>query len=205
MTGPMSSWKRGIKRGLSPLGIWGRGMGKGGKRRMEGGGWGEGDDKGEEFCKSPHPHPYITLYTFHACNENDLTVLRGQLLTVLNKDDPDWFWVCRSHDNQEGFVPSAFVFPFNYLKEEQSKKEVTKLCEVNNRREVDRNLGTELVLLYDYKAQAPDDLSVKRGDWVYADLEGQTVEGWLWAWSPKSRKYGFLPRAYARVPVMTSL
>lgn len=40
------------------------------------------------------------------------------------------------------------------------------------------NCRTELVLLYDYKAQAPDDLSVKRGDWVYADLEGQTVEGY---------------------------
>lgn len=62
--------------------------------------------------------------------------------------------------------------------------------------------GTELVLLYDYKAQgklllvnlkrvrercdrnlilsAPDDLSVKRGDWIYADLNNQTVDGWLW-------------------------
>lgn len=27
---------------------------------------------------------------------------------------------------------------------------------------------------------APDDLSVKRGDWIYADLNNQTVDGWLW-------------------------
>lgn len=85
--------------------------------------------------------------------------------------------------------------------------------------------GTELVMLYDYKvwsfdflnfsattnhmviqqAQATDDLSLRRGDWVYADLLHQTVEGWLWAYAPKQRKYGFIPKAYARPPAMTSL
>lgn len=91
--------------------------------------------------------------------------------------------------------------------------------------------GTELVMLYDYKvcilstfgllkflkssssifcfnffqAQAPDDLSVRRGDWIYADMNNQTVDGWLWAYAPKTRKYGFIPKAYARPPAMTSL
>lgn len=40
--------------------------------------------------------------------------------------------------------------------------------------------GTELVMLYDYKAQAPDDLSVRRGELIYADLNAQTVDGWIW-------------------------
>lgn len=65
--------------------------------------------------------------------------------------------------------------------------------------------GTELVMLYDYKAQAPDDLNVRRGDWIYADLTNQTIEGWLWAYAPKLRKYGFIPKAYARPPAMTSI
>jgi len=69
----------------------------------------------------------------------------------------------------------------------------------------DETTGTELVVLYDYKAQAPDDLSVKRADWIYADLGNQTVDGWLWAYAPKTRKYGFIPKAYARPPAMTSL
>ena len=55
------------------------------------------------------------------------------------------------------------------------------------------------------QAQAPDDLSVRRGDWIYADLANQTVDGWLWAYAPKTRKYGFIPKAYARPPAMTSL
>jgi len=53
-------------------------------------------------------------------------------------------------------------------------------------------------MLYDYKAQAPDELTVMRGDWIYADLTNQSVQGWLWAHDPKLRKYGFIPKAYAR-------
>jgi len=74
------------------------------------------------------------------------------------------------------------------------------------------HLGFFLVLMFCFntmfnfvQAQAPDDLSVKRGDWVYADLNHQTVEGWLWSYAPKQRKYGFIPKAYARPPAMTSL
>lgn len=66
-------------------------------------------------------------------------------------------------------------------------------------------LGDELVMLYDYKAQAPDDLSVRRGDWVYADLKEQKIDGWIWAFAPKLKKYGFIPKAYARPPAMTSI
>ena len=62
-----------------------------------------------------------------------------------------------------------------------------------------------MVMLYDYKAQAPDDLTVRRGDWVYADLKEQKIEGWIWAFAPKVKKYGFIPKAYARPPAMTSI
>lgn len=51
---------------------------------------------------------YIVLYTFVARDENDLSVERGEFVTVLNRDDPDWYWIVRS-DGQEGFIPSGFV------------------------------------------------------------------------------------------------
>lgn len=53
---------------------------------------------------------YIVLYTFIARDENDLSVERGEFVTLLNRDDTDWFWIVRS-DGQEGFVPSAFIYP----------------------------------------------------------------------------------------------
>ena len=61
----------------------------------------------QPFFKDP-AGKFIVLYTFIARDENDVSVERGEFVTVLNKDDPDWFWIVRS-DGQEGFVPSGFV------------------------------------------------------------------------------------------------
>nr|CAG4641790.1 EOG090X083C [Eurycercus lamellatus] len=167
------------------------------------------------FFKDPSGR-YIVLYTFIARDENDVSVERGEFVTVLNREDPDWFWVVRS-DGQEGFVPSAFVYPAEAIQSHVTQacgSPVPAMSNLNSSNNMPtsptgsddmRYHGTELVMLYDYKAQAPDDLSVRRGDWVYADLNNQTVDGWLWAFAPKSRKYGFIPKAYARPPAMTSL
>nr|CAD7607026.1 unnamed protein product [Timema genevievae] len=116
---------------------------------------------------------YIVLYTFIARDENDVSVERGEFVTVLNREDPDWYWIVRS-DGQEGFVPSGFVYPAHVI---QDIMEQNWSCCTTTR----------------------------RGDWIYADLNNQTVDGWLWAYAPKTRKYGFIPKAYARPPAMTSL
>ncbi|XP_058123765.1 SH3 domain-containing protein Dlish isoform X1 [Anopheles ziemanni] len=205
------------------------------------------------FAKDPSGR-YIVLYTFIARDENDVSVERGEFVTVLNREDPEWFWIVRS-DGQEGFIPSGFVYPAENILQGQAGKQqgqqggggsVNNVMgsianDVNNLQAMNggcgggnmtiasqhqqqvqhqqqqhqqqpgigsddlRYHGTELVMLYDYKAQAPDDLSVRRGDWIYADLNNQTVDGWLWAYAPKTRKYGFIPKAYARPPAMTSL
>lgn len=44
-----------------------------------------------------------------------MSVERGEFVTVLNRDDPDWFWVLRHIDGNEGFVPSGFVYPGHVL------------------------------------------------------------------------------------------
>lgn len=49
-----------------------------------------------------------------ARDENDVSVERGEFVTVLNREDPDWYWIIRS-DGQEGFVPSGFVYPTDVL------------------------------------------------------------------------------------------
>ena len=308
---------------------------------------------------------YIVLYTFIARDENDLSVERGEFVTVLNREDPDWFWIVRS-DSREGFVPSAFLCnPEVALlgnkaeqqpKVDNSESNKNSLMHPNNQNNNNKNQviqqshnkygapnnqrtshhgssshnnhkpmplttsvitngahplssnnykptsllsscgksaftsnglpattaniyynllpmtnsslvtnnnnlnnvhhnnhknetvkqqpsqameesptnstlstlpsggvessvstvpsgdshtgdsgisnsrysGTELIMLYDYKAQAPDELTVMRGDWIYADLTNQSVQGWLWAHDPKLRKFGFIPKAYAR-------
>ena len=140
----------------------------------------------------------------------------------MNKEDPDWYWIVRT-DGQEGFVPSAFVYPAENIVQSQdalspvnnlNTSNATAVNNMNNNGASGGNLlslsnntqintannnvnflpasninqqcqlqpipqepaqqllsnvqddsryGTELVMLYDYKAQAPDDLSVRRG------------------------------------------
>ena len=60
------------------------------------------------FFKDPSGHRFIVLYNFIARDENDINVERGEFVTVLNMDDPDWYWILRS-DGLEGFVPSSFL------------------------------------------------------------------------------------------------
>lgn len=50
----------------------------------------------------------MVLFDFRAADENDLNVYRGEVVTVLNRDDEDWWWVMRA-DGEEGFIPSSYV------------------------------------------------------------------------------------------------
>ncbi|MCL4142580.1 UNVERIFIED_CONTAM: hypothetical protein GTU68_054669, partial [Idotea baltica] len=163
------------------------------------------------FFKNPAGR-YIVLYTFIARDENDVSVERGEFVTVLNREDPDWFWVVRS-DGQEGFVPSGFVYPADVIQDHLQPLGTNQGMNGNPQGNLLGALSVAFfsplklicVPLPPSKAQAPDDLSVRRGEWIYADLSDQTVDGWLWAYAPKTRKYGFIPKAYARIPAMTSL
>ena len=65
----------------------------------------------------------MVLYNYTAQDENDLTVERGQCVTVLNSDDPDWFWVSQ-FDGRDGFVPSGFIYPLDAIQRQQREYRV---------------------------------------------------------------------------------
>lgn len=50
----------------------------------------------------------MVVFDFEAADENDLDVRRGEVVTVLNRDDENWWWVMRD-DGEEGFIPSSYV------------------------------------------------------------------------------------------------
>lgn len=41
---------------------------------------------------------------------------RGDTVTLLNRDDPDWFWV-RDQTGAQGFVPASYISPFTDSKQ----------------------------------------------------------------------------------------
>lgn len=95
----------------------------------------------EPECTPFHKEPngrYIVLYTFIARDENDLSVERGEFVTLLNREDNDWFWIVRS-DGQEGFVPSAFIYPADSVLQTQQK-----LLE-NNLNKTNAQLSSDLI------------------------------------------------------------
>lgn len=75
-----------------------------------------------------------------------------------------------------------------------------KACSVDNLLvEQQNNEFSKLVVLFDFDSKEQDDLSVRRGEWVLARLNDKQINGWLWVYSLKSRRYGYIPKAYAAV------
>jgi len=65
--------------------------------------------------------------------------------------------------------------------------------------------GQELVCTDTYIAHKGDELTVYKGDWVYADMKSRDVRGWIWAFSPSTKNQGFVPKYCLRPPATTPL
>ena len=65
--------------------------------------------------------------------------------------------------------------------------------------------GSRLIVLYNFESKSFDDLTVQPGEYVYANLKDQLVPGWIWAYSPKSHKSGFIPEDRVKEPVVTDI
>ena len=65
----------------------------------------------QEFVKRNHGQ-YAVLFDFEATQEDDVSVRQGEKVTLLNKDDPDWYWV-KTGNGREGFAPQAYLQYFS--------------------------------------------------------------------------------------------
>lgn len=65
--------------------------------------------------------------------------------------------------------------------------------------------GTRLIVLHNFQGKAFDDLPVRPGEYVYANLKDQIVPGFIWAYSPNTKKSGFIPEDHVKEPVVTDI
>ena len=65
--------------------------------------------------------------------------------------------------------------------------------------------GHELVCIDTYVGRKVDELTVNKGDWIYADMKLKDGRGWIWAYSPANKSQGFVPRSCVRPPATTPL
>lgn len=215
---------------------------------------------------------YIVRFDFTACDENDINAHKGDKVTVLNKDDKDWYWVSNFR-GVEGFIPKDFLVPFDRLRNSNDSSPasnqsvlngsksslVTQLSPLSThfgssytetsaessgstsgsstaeppyltsslscqnesgpvtpnfqtqafrkRRKTNDLLlhGHELVCIDTYVGRKVDELTVNKGDWIYADMKLKDGRGWIWAYSPANKSQGFVPRSCVRPPATTPL
>ncbi|XP_067947507.1 SH3 domain-containing protein Dlish-like [Watersipora subatra] len=62
----------------------------------------------ESFVRKP-AGKYLVLHNFHGEDENDATIFKGDCVTVLNKDDHDWYYI-QASNGTEGFVPRSYLW-----------------------------------------------------------------------------------------------
>ena len=56
-----------------------------------------------------------------------------------------------------------------------------------------------------YVGRRVDELTVNKGDWIYADMKLKDSRGWVWAYSPSNKTQGYVPRSCVRPPATTPL
>ncbi|KAK2557994.1 SH3 domain-containing protein Dlish [Acropora cervicornis] len=216
---------------------------------------------------------FIVRFEFIACDENDINAQKGDKVTVLNKDDKDWYWVVNTR-GVEGFIPKDFLVPFDRLRNGDSSQISSQIilnggqnspviplspsstqsgspctdetstdlsasssgssiaaepyyfgtslsCQnqpssvtPNSQRKTNlkrRNTnelllyGHELVCIDTYVGKKVDELTVHKGDWIYADMKLKDSRGWIWAYSPANKLQGYVPRSCVRPPATTPL
>lgn len=56
----------------------------------------------------------------------------------------------------------------------------------------------KLIIHEDFSSDHPDELRVSIGDTVYLSKNVQPVQDWLWVYSPKQKKCGYIPVSMAK-------
>lgn len=59
---------------------------------------------------------FVVLHNFVAREEKDINVNPGDCVTVLNKEDSNWYWVRRHEDQIEGFVPANYICDYGEVR-----------------------------------------------------------------------------------------
>lgn len=177
----------------------------------------------------------MVLFDYAAKDENDVSVCRGEIVMLLNDQDQEWVWITTEDGEEgfvpRTFVVSHVceacsqrlsltnVAAQTSTSVNSSDVTPTSSCSIGGkstssyrdlappaRSERTASLkGSRLIVLHNFESKSFDDLTVLPGEYVYANLKDQLIPGWIWAYSPKSHKSGFIPEDRVKEPVVTDI
>lgn len=94
-----------------------------------------------------------------------------------------------------------------------SRKEKSNVMKENSSKMVSAELKTldlqdirgitEFVCQCDYEPDTDNMLPIKHGEILHIGLDGQDSGEWYWAFSPRLRKNGFVPKKFVKIPMVT--
>ncbi|CAL8083957.1 unnamed protein product [Calicophoron daubneyi] len=56
-------------------------------------------------------HHYVSIFAYSARTDEELSLDKGDVVAVLNDNDPDWWFVEHMRTGGKGYVPTAFIAP----------------------------------------------------------------------------------------------
>jgi len=116
------------------------------------------------------PKQLITLYTYDASEDNEISFAEGETIYLLEKDDSGW-WRGRNAKGQEGVFPSNFV---EIVGEEGNTGSI--------------EIQKDFVVLYDYQAEDETELTIKEGETLYVISE---TDGWYFGSNAQGQEGNF--------------
>lgn len=159
----------------------------------------------QEFVKRHHGR-YVVLFDYSAVQEDDISTRRGEHVTVLNKDDVDWYWV-KTDDGREGFIPREYLQPVQATVNSGSNQ-LNHLSSIDDSRlSLPTFLGDghkmelgvkQLKAIRDFSSREKYELTVEEGEQLFTDDSDLDKLSWIWVYSPQSRRRGFVPRTHLR-------
>jgi len=116
------------------------------------------------------PKQLVTIYSYDATEENELSFAEGETIYLLEKDDSGW-WRGRNAEGQEGLVPSNFV-------------EVVGEEGISGSVEIPKDFKA----LYDYEAEDETELTIKEGEILHVLSE---TDGWYFGTNAQGKEGNF--------------
>ena len=67
---------------------------------------------------APNPPMFVGKYHYVSRTNNDLGFKKGDILSILNTDDEEW-WLARNESNEEGYIPSNHIAVYGSMNAEE--------------------------------------------------------------------------------------
>jgi len=113
----------------------------------------------------------VALFSYDATEENELTFVEGDLITLLEENESGWWKGRLNSTGVEGLFPSNFV--------EEKVGAAAPVTNAVKQSPSGSEVKAEYIALYDYDAEDNTEISIKENDHLYVESE---TDGWYYGY-----------------------